>query len=146
MQNTNQNWTPYMQSMRVPEPMYPVMDMTDQQIEEMYPRIYFIIFPVVSYHCDMLDAEHGEMYIPSNEHYKDIVDNIHERVSKDIEDNKLQGIDVKQWTRGGLLRDLASIIFLRELAQRRRYPRRRRYPYDGYGRGPGYGYGPGYWY
>lgn len=140
---TNQGWMPYIQSMRVPEPMYAIVDMTEQQLEEMYPRIYFIIYPAVCYQCDMMDAEHGDMYVPHKEEFDEMVEDIHTQVSDDMEENKNQGVEIKQWRRdSGELRDLISIIFLRELLQRRRR-RPRRYD-DDYRRGPDYGRGPGY--
>lgn len=143
MKNTNQGWMPYIQSMRAPEEMLPIVDMTELQLEEMYPRIYFIINPVIIHHCNALDAQYGDMYVPSKDLFNEMVEDIHSRVSDDLDANNKQGVEIKQWTRGSHeLRDLISIILLREMMHRRRRPRR--YPYDDYRRGPGYGYGPGY--
>jgi len=148
LKNTNQGWMSYIQSMNVPEPMFPMVDMTELQLEEMYPRIYFIIYPIIIHHCDLLDAQHGDMHVPSKDTFNEMVESVHSRVSDDLDANNQQGIEIKQWNRDTPeVRDLISIILLRELLQRRRRPRR--YPHDDHRRGPGYGgpgYGSGYWY
>lgn len=48
----------------------------DEELERMYPRIYFIINPVVIRHCDMFDDNYGPSYTPTNEELERMVDNI----------------------------------------------------------------------
>lgn len=133
-----------MQTMRVPENMYPMVDMDEQRLEEMYPQIYFIIYPVVINQCDRMDYQRGDLYAPTREEFDGMVEDVHSRVCDNLDENKQLGIDIKQWRRGsGELRDLISIILLREILQRRR-GRRRRSPWDD-GRRNFYG-GPGFYY
>jgi len=148
---------PYMQMMNLPQQYEPMMEMPQEQLESMFPRCYYIIYPEVYRHCDRLVSKKGTMYTPSRQELDNIVDDIDNRVGQDVEseyeDNDYSGNveamnisdNPKESGRqfGGFhggrrrfRRDLISIVLLRELLRRRRRP-----PY-GYGY-PGGGYG---WY
>lgn len=142
-----QDYMPYMQMMGLPNHCCPMMEMPQGQLESMYPKTYHTIYPHVKHHCDMFDNMHG-MTNPSNEQLEAMVDDIQRKVEFEID------VDVnvpcecgnRQFGYGGrrLLRDLISILLIRQLLQRRRpfpyggYPYQ--YPYQGY-YGNVYGYG-----
>ncbi|MFZ7130905.1 MAG: hypothetical protein ACOWWR_00930 [Eubacteriales bacterium] len=155
MQYNAQQWMPYMQNVGVPSEMIPMVDMPQQELESMYPTIYFIVYPMVCRYCDMMDNTYGDMYVPNQKELSNMVDKMMEEM--DIEnipmEPKSKDVSTKQWNRDAA-RDLLSILFLRELLDRRRYRRYPPYPYPwtgrGPGRGPGFGpppgRGPGYYY
>jgi len=125
----------------IPSQMYPMMTMPQHQLEAMYPRIYYIIFPVVVGHCDMMDSSYGLSYIPTREQLEAMTDDIYARVERDVEAEIMQGsreLDDRQFGFGrrNLLRGLISILLIRELI------RRRRRPFFGF---PFYGGGFGYY-
>lgn len=118
----------------------PMMVKDERQIEMLYPQSYYIIYPHVRYHCDMLERKYGKNYCPTKEEMKDMVEDISKKVQKELdkdEDDKkdkdhCKGDDKKRkrtYDRRRLLNDLIGIILIGELLDRRR-------PY----------YGTGYWY
>lgn len=124
-------------------------DMSENQLEEMYPDIYRTVYPSVSYACDRIHAQYGDMYVPNREEFDEMVEGIQNNVIENIESSQTQEVDVNQWNRNSSeVSDLISILLIRELIGRRRFPfdrnrrdRRDRYDrYDRYGRGPGYRY------
>jgi len=38
-----------------------------QQLENMYPRTYYIVYPRVQHYCDMMDMNYGCFYCPTKE-------------------------------------------------------------------------------
>jgi hypothetical protein len=139
-----QNYNPYMQMMGSPNNTCPMMEMHQEQMEAMYPRVYNIIYPHVRNQCDMFDNQHGLMNSPTNEQLNEMVDNITNTVEHevDMEVNKSVTAGERQLGFGGrrLLRDLVSILLIRQLIGRRRPPFYSPYPYyGGYGVFPGYG-------
>jgi hypothetical protein len=140
MLNYDENWNTYAQTMGIPTQMQPIMMMPEQQLTAMYPKCYNIIYPQIMRQCDIIDASNGPMNVPTNEQMERAVDDIVNKVEKDVDAvlmNEYQSAENRQLGYGGrrILRDLAGILLIRELIQRRRRP-----PYYGY---PGYGYGPG---
>jgi len=126
----------------IPSQMYPMMTMPQQQLEAMYPRIYYIIYPVVVGYCDMMDTTYGLSYVPTREQLEAVVDEIYSRVERDVDAEIMKGsreLDERQFGIGGrnLLRGLISILLIRELISRRRNP------FFGF---PYYGGGYGYYY
>ena len=81
------NWSskPYMQMMNLPQQYEPMMEMPQEQLESMFPRCYYIIYPEVSRHCDRMIAKKGTMFTPSREQLEEIVDDIDNRVGQDVE-------------------------------------------------------------
>ena len=144
MQYYERDWRPGMQTMGIPSQMYPVAALPEQQLESMYPRIYFIIYPAVIRCCDMMDATHGSMYAPKPEDVEHMVDDIYGTVEADVEAAVKQESGTsaeRQFGFGGrpLLRGLIGILLLRELLRRRRRPFFG-FPFGG-GFGPGFGGG-----
>ena len=48
------------------------ISVSDEDLKCMYPNIYIMIYPMVKYHCDMMESRYGAMYCPS----KDDMDNM----------------------------------------------------------------------
>ena len=127
----------YMRKMNMPMQYSPMMEMPQEQLESMYPRCYFIIYPEVYRHCDMLCANYGTMCNPSRRQIEAIVDDIDNRVGADVDadyqdddidkdkddDNRQFGMGFGVGPFGGrrrFRRDLIRILLLRELFRRRR--------------------------
>ena len=131
----------YMRKMNMPMQYSPMMEMPQEQLESMYPRCYFIIYPEVYRHCDMLCANYGTMCNPSRRQIEAIVDDIDNRVGADVDadyqdddnDNDKDKDDRQFGGFGGgpfgggnfggrmrFRRDLIRILLLRELFRRRR--------------------------
>lgn len=149
MQNYERDWMPCMQTMGIPSQMYPMATMPEQQLERMYPRIYYIIYPAVVRHCDMMDTTYGSMYIPTRDHLEKMIDDITVIVEVDVDvaiKQESGESEERQFGFGGrrLLRGLIGILLLRELLRRRRRPFFG-FPFGG-GFGPGFGggFGPGF--
>ncbi len=148
-----QEWSnnPYMHMMNLPQKYEPMMEMPREQLESMFPRCYYIIYPEVCRHCDRIISKKGTMYTPSREEMENIVDDIDNRVGHEVEaeyedneyaeyaenpetmgafENLKKDDDERQFGFGGgffggrrrFRRDLISIILLRELLRRRRRP------------------------
>jgi hypothetical protein len=95
-----------------------------QDIEAMYPQTYHIVYPCIRQECDMMEMQFGSMYTPGHEKMKEIVDKIYARVEADVEITLRDQKDSKENRQLGfggrrLLRDLISILFLREILRRR---------------------------
>jgi hypothetical protein len=136
-------WLPCMQSMGIPDQMYPMMNMPDQQLESMYPRIYHTVYPAVCRRCDMADANLGPTHIPTKENLENMIENIYAEVEKDVEaDIKRESRDFDERQFIGparpLLRGLIGILLIREL-QRRRRRRFFGFPFGGFGFGVPFG-------
>jgi hypothetical protein len=143
----------FMQTMNMPQSYAPMMTMPEQQLESMYPGTYHIIQPVVEDACDKMHSQQGKMHTPNNAELESMIDDVCSKVEADVEDtlNNNSMEYQRQFGFGGrrLLRDLAGILILRNLIDRRNP-----YYYPGYysaypgfyGTYPGYygGY-PGYW-
>ena len=57
-------------------PMMPMMNMSmcmEEDLEKMYPKIYFSIHPMVVHHCDMMESKHGVMHCPSKDEMESYV-------------------------------------------------------------------------
>lgn len=122
-------------------------DDDDRDLEEMYPRIYHAVLPMIQKHCDHMEEKHGEMHTPDNKEMEEMLEDILSEVEQDMNNMKRNDVEdglVRQYPDRRFLRDLLGIVFVDELRGRRRRRRRRRRPYPPYGR-PGYpgGY-PGY--
>jgi hypothetical protein len=128
------DYMPYMQMMNIPAQYYPMMEMPQQQLESMYPRCYYMIYPEVHRHSDMLCAKYGPMYTPSKKLIDAMVDDIDNTVGADVDaeyqdaeedkDNEERqlGFGVGHFGFDGrrrFRRDLISILLLRELIHRR---------------------------
>lgn len=121
----------------------------DKDFEEMYPRLYHEVLPIVQRHCDKMEEKHGEMHLPENEEIEEIFDDILEEVEHDVE-NMMKNDRNEDLTRQipgrRVMRDFLGTMYIDEMRRRRRRRRRRPYPpYPPYGRPPYPHYGrPGY--
>lgn len=146
-------YIPYMQMMDVPSEYSPIMEMPREQLESMYPKCYYIIYPEVHRHCDMFCAMYGTMYNPSRKQLEGMVDEIDNSVGsyvdaeyqerdEDDAQNRQIGLGVGHFGPGSrrrFRRDLITILLLREL-----FHRRRPHYYGGYPLHYGGGYIGGY--
>lgn len=127
------DYMPYMKKMGVPMQYYPMVTMPTQDLESMYPKMYYIIYPSVKKHCDMMEMQYGPMYTPSREELEGMVERIYKDVEKDLEKDMKDdwGEEGRQFGFGGrrFFGDIITILLLRDLFRRRR----RRPHYGGYG-------------
>lgn len=106
-------------------------EMPEYQLEMMYPQSYDIIYPEVVRQCDMFDARNGSMNMPTQQEINSIADDITMRVQPEVEASMMPEMregETRQlgFAGRGLLRDLAGILLVRELFQRRHRPHRPR--------------------
>ncbi len=132
--------------MNMPGKYNPMADMTKEKIETMYPRIYFIINPVIVSQCDAFTGMAPLDENLSKEQMDRMVDNVYRMVEGQVnaEYGNMEEMDNRQpfgFGRRRFLRDVIGILLIRELIGRRRRPG---YGYPGFGGYPGYGYGGGY--
>jgi len=71
--------------MNLPQQYEPMMEMPQDQLESMFPKCYYIIYPEVCRHCDRLIAKKGTMFTPSRQQLEEIVDDIDNRVGQNVE-------------------------------------------------------------
>lgn len=105
---------------------FPMMEMPQEQLESMYPEMYHVVHPHVKNHCDMFDSKYGMMHTPKREQLESMTDDICRKVEVDVDiliNTNREGDD-RQIGFGGrrVLRDLVSILLIRELINRRRRP------------------------
>lgn len=139
------NWScNYLQQMNMPQKYAPMMEMPQQQLESMYPRCYFIIYPEVRRHADRFTSQYGAMATPTRQQMDEMVENIDNNVGDNVDqdyredENEYDYDNYDERQLGGFgggfsgfgrrrfRRDLISILLLRELFRRRR-------PHYGYG-------------
>lgn len=115
----------------------PMMNMTQPQLESMYPNTYNIVQPAVENACNNMLANKGPMYAPNKEDINNMVNEVYSKVENEVETmiKKNTSERERQFFGGSrfLLRDLVGILLINNLVRRRR-------PFFGY---PGF-YG-GYW-
>lgn len=125
------NYIPYMQMMDVPAEYAPMMEMPQEQLESMYPKCYYIIYPEIRRHSDMFCAQYGTMYTPSRKQLEVMVDEIDNSVGSyvDAEYQEKNDTENRQLgfagsfgpsSRRRFRRDLITILLIRELLGRRR--------------------------
>jgi hypothetical protein len=113
-----------------PTNVSPESMMPEYQLETMYPKIYYIIYPHVIYHCDLFDKNCCcNMMMPTSEDLRRMSEDISMRVESEVEDSIKQGMRESEerqlgFQGRGVLRDLVRILLLREFFQRRHRPHR----------------------
>lgn len=133
---------PYMSPMGVQQQYWGCPDVM-HDLESMYPETYRIVFPCVMKECDMMDMQFGSMYCPGKDKMMEIVDRIFARVEADVEITLRDQKDSKENRQLGfggrrILRDLITILLIRELLRRRPF-------FGGFTwNRPGYGFFSGY--
>lgn len=119
---------PSMYMMGMPQQYYPMIQMPNQQMERMYPKVYHMVNDAVKHQCDMMEMNYGPMHTPTNDEVESMTDNIHNNLGPQVEDMDEYKEDMqqdmqqeRQFGHGGrrLLRDLIKIFLIRELLRRR---------------------------
>ncbi len=126
-------------------PYMPYMCMydDDEDLEKMYPEMYYKLYPMVKMHCDRIERKCGWMESPTDKDLKeaceDMYENIKDYLEEMDEDDKDDHDDDNcysrqySYDRRRPINDFLRILLIRELAGRRRRRRRRRpMPYYGY--------------
>ena len=122
-------YIPFMQMMDVPAEYSPMFEIPQDQLEAMFPKCYYIIYPEVNHHCDMLNKMYGTMYNPSRKQLEEIVDEIDNSVGSYVDaeyqedDHDTENRQFGHFGSGSrrrFRRDVISILLLRELLRRRR--------------------------
>lgn len=145
MQDYGQEYMPYMQMMGVSPQSYPMATMPADQLESMYPQVYYKMYPMIQAQCNMMMAQ-TPAFTPTPEQLEAMAEDISVKTEQEMDgmpQRDFEGAEDRQFGYGRrrFLRDLASILLIRELVGRRRRP------FYGYPYGYGYGYGfPGYGY
>lgn len=127
MQYYERDCMPCMPNMGIPNQMYPMVSMPEQQLESMYPRIYHAVFPEVVRCCDRCDMTYGPMHIPTREQLNIMIDDVYTKVEGDVNiiiTQESMEPESRQFGFGRrpLLRGLIGILLIRELLRRRRRP------------------------
>jgi hypothetical protein len=114
-----------------PSNVSPESDMPEYELETMYPTVYYIIYPRVIDVCDLYDKGCCGMNMPSKEDIRQMSNDITMMVEAEVEatlkmgmrddENRQLGFESR-----GILRDLVSVLLLREFFQRRHRPHRPR--------------------
>jgi hypothetical protein len=132
MQDFNVNpRMPYSQSMGGGDDYNNMMAMPGQQLEKMYPKIYFIVNPVIMRHCDMMDDTKGPSYIPTKEELENMMNNIQGEVGKMVKSEMpMAGAKNPDPDPDGspFLRGLIGTLLVDELLDRRGFRHFRRFP------------------
>ena len=114
-------------------PMCEDEEESDEDLKNMYPKIYIKIYPMVKHHCDMIVAKHGKKYCPSKEEMdcicKEISDKYKEHYRSEEEaevvDNYRDDDDSlrqrRRYGSGGGIGDIARILIIGSLLGGRRY-------------------------
>lgn len=148
---------PYLQPSGTYDGVNRMLVMPEEQLERMYPQIYYIVNPIIIRQCDIMDGAYGTSYIPTREELENITDNIVSEVDGRVNVEMPQGNNNPNGNPNGdprgnpFLRGLVGTLLIRELLGRRRHRPFRRfhdvypgfYPYPIY---PGFypGFYPGY--
>ena len=150
---------PYLQTPCMYDRYHQMLTMPEEQLERMYPQIYYIVNPVVVRQCDRMDDTYGMDYTPTREELERITDEIILNIDAMVRIEMPEGSrsDLCENPGGnpnrnpngnpdGFLRGLVGVLLIRELLDRRRsrrFGRRRGFYSDYY---PGYfDYYPGYY-
>jgi hypothetical protein len=135
----------YMQQLPQPNQPYPAASMP-AQLEDMFPKSYYIIQPAVDNACNMIAASYGQGFAPSQTQLESMIDGIYDQVESDVQAAVQESpYEVERQFYGGdrrLLRDFIGALLISSLIRRRPYyvyP-----PYYGYYNF--YGYPGGYYY
>jgi hypothetical protein len=96
-----------------------------ERLEDMYPSVYYQVYPHVRQMCEMYDTSSNPDFYPCPRRHavERMADEICSRVMLEMRDasDELDGEDIiAQQFRGGPFRDLVFILLIRELLGRRR--------------------------
>lgn len=128
----NNDINPYMQMMNMPQQYAPMMTMPQEELETMYPQVYFIVYPAVMTHCDMMGIRPGMMFTPTRQQLDSMVDGIYRSVEGQMGMGEETIEETRQpfgfgpglgfgFGRRRFARDLIGILLIRELLRRRHF-------------------------
>jgi hypothetical protein len=114
------------------------IDMEDEELKMMYPKIYVKLMPMIMQHCDKHEEMYGKEHCPKHEHIMDMCDKVYKKVEVELdgelgEEDDDEDMRVRRYGRRRAIRDLIGILFLNELRRRRRRRRPRPRPRPHYG-------------
>lgn len=143
-ENMMADFNPHMHMMNIPQQFFPMVNMPQAELENMYPQIYYKVNPAVEHYCNIMGIHPGTAFTPTHEQLNSMVEGIAQNVEgqMDMDDGMMGEMESRQPFFGGFgggfgrrrfLRNLITILLIRELLRRRRRPFFR--DYDGY-----YGY------
>ena len=114
-----------------------MQDMSCEDIEQLYPEVYRVVYPMVCSSCDRIQFPNAPV---TDEMVTRMTDEIYDRVEADgrikievnvtteVRESSDSSVETRQRPRprprNRFLRDLIRILFLRELFRRRRFPGR----------------------
>ncbi len=131
--------------MNMPTQYSPMAEMSQENIENMYPKIYHIVNPACDIACENLHMKKGEMHTPTQEELDMMVESVYNKVESEVEAEiaKDENKNNRQLGFGGrrLLRNLIGILLIRRLLRRRPFQPGFGSPFGGFGPGFGAGYG-----
>ncbi|MCW6086125.1 MULTISPECIES: hypothetical protein [Clostridium] len=102
----------------------------DDDLNCLYPKIYFKVYPLVKRHCDMMEREKGKDYCPCEKEVDEACKEIYKRIKPELDEDEDDYSRQRRYRRRHAVNDLIRIILINELFGRRRRRRRRRRPYD----------------
>ncbi|OOO62419.1 hypothetical protein [Clostridium tepidum] len=104
----------------------------DEDLKNLYPKIYFKIYPLVKEHCDIIEKEKGENHCPSKKEVDTVCKKIYEKIKPQLDDDDEYKDFYRQhrYRRRHAVRDIIGILLINELLGRRR--KRRYYNYYDY--------------
>ena len=93
--------------------------MPEDQLERMYPRVYYIVNPIVIRQCDYMDDTYGPDYIPTREELERMIDSIYSqaesRVMAEMPAKEKHGNPDGNPDGNPFLRGLVGTLLVREL-------------------------------
>lgn len=124
-------------------PHMPYMCMyDDDDLERMYPEMYYKIYPMIKMHCDRIERKCGWMESPTDKDLDEACEDMYENIKDYLEEMDEYDKDddnyySRQYSYGRRrpMNDFFRILLIRELLGRRRRCRRCRrpmMPYYGY--------------
>lgn len=134
----NYGWKPCMNCMMNQMNEKPMMevDMEDEELKMMYPKIYLKLMPMIMQHCDKHEEMYGKEHCPNHENIMEMCDKVYKKVEVELDEELGEEDDddmrVRRYGRRRAVRDLIGILFLNELRRRRRRRPRPRPHYGWY--------------
>ncbi|EJO5349237.1 hypothetical protein NRP93_003403 [Clostridium botulinum] len=98
----------------------------DDDLKNLYPKMYFKMYPLVKQYCDMMEEKNGEDYCPSEKEMNSTCKEIYEKIKPELDDDENDYTRQRRYRRRHAVRDIARILLVNELLGRRRGRRRRR--------------------
>jgi hypothetical protein len=84
----------YMRMAGVPSMYYPMMQMPATQLESMYPKCYYVLYPRVKRMCDMYFGRYGNM-VPTHEMMQQMTNSIYDEVEPMMQDDDMDEMGIQ---------------------------------------------------